>query len=288
MNDFLRKGVVYAILQDWFQGRPVEGWFILKLLKNKGKIIKMLDIRFDVGRGVSGLAVVVLLFLSGCSRGEHHEHHGSDSRHGHHHGGDTTAANQYMHAMSFDSLVKRFDAQGRADWQRPDEVLAKMEPLAGKTVADIGAGTGYFSFRLAERAEQVIAIDIDPRFIRYIEEKRDSLGLDNLVARKTTPNTPGLQAEEVDYVLMVNTYHHIDDRPLYMALLRKGLKPGGAFWVVDFKGGKLPVGPPARMKISAEAAQAELAEAGFDTFELDTTLLPHQYILVASKSQSSP
>src|SRR5256885_9385708 len=81
-----------------------------------------------------------------------------------------SAANQFMHQADFDKLVARFEDPSRAQWQKPDEIIAGLDPLDGKTVADIGAGTGYFAFPIAKKAAKVIAIDIDKRF--RSEERR--------------------------------------------------------------------------------------------------------------------
>ncbi len=83
-----------------------------------------------------------------------------------------SAANKFMHHADFQQLVAHFEDPARAQWQKPDEVIASLGSLEGKTVADIGAGSGYFTFPLAKKAAKVIAIDIDQRFLDYIEQKK--------------------------------------------------------------------------------------------------------------------
>ena len=83
-----------------------------------------------------------------------------------------TAANQHMHETDFDTLAARFEEPSRAEWQKPDKIIASLGSLNGKTVADIGTGTGYFAFPIAKKAAKVIAIDIDQRFLDYIEHKK--------------------------------------------------------------------------------------------------------------------
>ncbi len=78
---------------------------------------------------------------------------------------DATHANEHMHQVGFDTLVKHFENPARAEWQKPEWVIEQLGDLTGKTVADIGAGTGYFAFRIARKAKKVIAIDIDERFL---------------------------------------------------------------------------------------------------------------------------
>ena len=88
---------------------------------------------------------------------------------------EESAANQFMHQADFDQLAARFEDPARAEWQKPEKTIASLGPLDGKTVADIGAGTGYFSFPISKQAAKVIAIDIDKRFLDYIDaEKTDA------------------------------------------------------------------------------------------------------------------
>jgi len=122
-----------------------------------------------------------------------------------------SAANQYMHQAEFDQLVARFEDPARAEWQKPEKTIASLGPLDGKTVADIGAGTGYFSFPIAKKAAKVIAIDIDQRFLDCINQKKQTLKIGaNLETRLTTPDSSGLKTGEADMVLIVDTNHHIE------------------------------------------------------------------------------
>ncbi len=181
-------------------------------------------------------------------------------------------ANAYMHRYDFDELVARFEAPERAAWQK-----RLLEPLEGKTVADIGAGSGYFTFRMAAKASRVIAIDIDQRFIDYIEAKRNP----KVEARLATPDSPGLRQGEADAVLIVNVYHHIDDRVNYLKKLKAGMADGGVLLIVDYKKEPTPHGPPVEIRVAESEVEGELKQAGF-TVELgDRETLPEQYILRA-------
>ncbi|MGH8093343.1 MAG: class I SAM-dependent methyltransferase, partial [Chthoniobacterales bacterium] len=136
-----------------------------------------------------------------------------------------SAANQFMHQADFKELAARFEDPARAAWQRPEKVIANLGPLAGKTVADIGAGTGYFSFPIAKQAAKVIAIDIDQRFLDYIEQKKQTQKIGaNIETRLTKPDSPGLKRGEADLVLIVDTYHHIEGRVEYFKKLKKCLR----------------------------------------------------------------
>ncbi|MBX3100929.1 MAG: class I SAM-dependent methyltransferase [Bacteroidetes bacterium] len=196
-------------------------------------------------------------------------------------------AKGYMQDEDFETLVKRFENQERDTWQQPDKVLALMGDLRGKTVADIGAGTGYFTFRLAQRAHKTIAIDIDERFLQYIAGKNKRLFADSLQieTRLSQANSPGLAAAEADAVIVVNTYHHIDARTEYFRLVHRGLKPGGKLYVIDFKKGDFPMGPPDRLKLELKQIEKELQTAGFGSVHNAPLELPYQFVLVAEKSR---
>ena len=199
--------------------------------------------------------------------------------HGHQHGD----ANAHMHENDFEDLVQRFDDPARADWQKPDEVIAFLGDIVNNTIMDIGCGTGYFSFKLVEAGALVIAADVDDRFLSLVKEKKQESGLDDkqLSTRKLPYDSPELAASEVDMVLIVDTYHHIEDRENYFAKVKNGLKENGRLVVIDFKKEESPMGPPKKMRMSAAFVQAELEGAGFSAFSVDSLLLPYQYILIA-------
>ncbi|MCB9232940.1 MAG: class I SAM-dependent methyltransferase [Bacteroidia bacterium] len=206
----------------------------------------------------------------------------TDTLEKHHHHVD---ANHYMNSSEFEELVQRFEDPNRDPWQQPELVIKKLGNLHGKTVADIGSGTGYFAFRIAKTAKKVIAIDIDERFLDYIinkMENTDSLHDLNIEPRITQPDDPSLAAGETDLVLLVNTYHHINDRPEYFSKVKEALRTGGVLAIVDFRKEEMPVGPPVEHKLSAEEVRDELKLAGFSRFDIDNSSLQYQFILLAN------
>lgn len=198
----------------------------------------------------------------------------------------TPKTNNSYPVEDFDNLVKKLEDPGRVNWQNPDKVIEKMGNLEGKTVADIGVGTGYFAFRLVRRGAKVIGIDIEEKFLEYIENRKSDLPgslSENITTRLTVPDDPNLRPNEVDWVLIVNTYYILDNRISYLRKIREGLKPGGKLIVVDYKSGDLPVGPDEKEKIPANDAVAEMEKAGFDIIDKDLNSLQYQYIIVAQK-----
>ncbi len=198
----------------------------------------------------------------------------------------TKKSNSSFPIDDFDNLVKKYEDPERVNWQNPDKVFEKMGNLSGKTVADIGVGTGYFAFRLVRKGANVIGIDIEEKFLEYIESRKSDLPgslSEKITTRLTVPDDPNLSPNEVDWVLIVNTYYILDNRISYLKKIRQGLKPGGKLIVVDYKSGDLPVGPTEEEKITANEAVAEMENAGFHMIEKDLNSLQYQYIIVAQK-----
>lgn len=202
-----------------------------------------------------------------------HEHDHGDHKHGHAH------ANDHMNKTSFEDLVQRFDSPERDEYQQPQKVLDYIGDVDGQSILDIGAGTGYFSFKLADRGAHVIAGDVDDRFQNYIQEKIKE-GAPEVSLRKLPYDSPDLEEDEVDKVLIVNTYHHIENRVPYFTQVLNGLKEGGELIIIDFKKQDGP-GPPVEMKMSSTFIVDELKQSGFEDFEINDDLLDHQYIIRA-------
>jgi len=156
----------------------------------------------------------------------------------------------------------------------------KIQP--GQFVADIGAGTGYFTVRISPVVGvdgRVLAVDVEPEMVEYIRTRAAKAGLKNVEPILTTPDTPGLGADSVDLAFICDTWHHIDNRIDYLNQLRKTLRKGGKVAIVDFKEGKLPVGPPQGHKLSRQAVIEEFTTAGW-TLREEIDVLAYQYILV--------
>jgi SAM-dependent methyltransferase len=174
---------------------------------------------------------------------------------------------------------KEFDDPARDRWQRPDDVVGFLALRPDAVVADLGAGTGYFTVRLARAVPQgrVLAVDIERSMVDYTLERAKRLGLSNVEGIVATEDDAELP-NGVSLVLVVDTYHHLSQRSAYFRRVREHLGPDGRVVIVDFKPGDLPVGPPARHKIPPERATEELAEAGFTACG-SFDQLPYQYVI---------
>lgn len=217
---------------------------------------------------------LLLMSVSCMLKAQEHKHHQ------HHQQGQ---ANEYMNQSKFEALVERFENPEREKWQKPEEVIKFLGNLKGKTIVDIGAGTGYFSFRLAPLAKAVIAADVDERFLDFMRKKNEEKGFTNLILRKAEYEKPPVQEREADLVFSVNVYHHIENRKEYFSELYQKLKKGSLLVIVDFKKGDFPQGPPDSMKMSENEVVKELENAGFKKVTLDTQTLPYQYMVKMKK-----
>jgi len=185
---------------------------------------------------------------------------------------------------SFDDVerwVQIFDSPERNKWQRPAKVIRIIGLNGGETVADVGAGTGYFTQVLSRAVGpqgKVFAIDIEPEMLEYIDQRED-LGRAEIVTVQADPDDPKLPDGEVDVILVVNTWHHIDGRTEYLKKLRRALDTEGRVVVIDWREGELPMGPPPGSKLSRDAVVAEFEGTGW-SLVTESVLLPYQYFLV--------
>ncbi|MCB1190973.1 MAG: methyltransferase domain-containing protein [Leptospiraceae bacterium] len=209
--------------------------------------------------------------------------HNHDHSHDHNHG-QTPNVN---HQHGFESLAEVFESPERAKWQKPDKVIEVLGDLSDKTVADLGAGTGYFTFRLVKVAKKVIALDTSSYFIQYIQNKRNTLPKpyqDRLITRLISYSDSGLQNQEVDILLAVDVYHHIENRVEYFQKIWSLFPEGGKVVIVDFKeNSTLPGGPPKQSRLSFKQVVNELHQSGFKSIQASKSILEHQYIVIAKK-----
>jgi len=190
----------------------------------------------------------------------------------HQHGGPQS------HAFdNAESWARVFDDPARDAWQKPDEVVRALKLVPSATVADVGAGTGYFAVRLARAVPQgtVYAVDASADMVKYLGERTRREALANVTAVQAGARSANLP-RAVDVALLVDVYHHIDDRVDYFRGLRASLQPGGRVAVIDFRP-ESRRGP--RHKIAAGVVQEEMRRAGFALAQ-SHDFLPDQYFLV--------
>ena len=175
--------------------------------------------------------------------------------------------------------AKSFDDPARDGWQMPARVIDVLGLSPTASAADIGAGTGYFSMRLARAVPrgQVYAVDVEPAMLEHVRKRAAGEQLQNVVAVQasvTSANLPG----PVDIVLIVDTYHHLPSRPTYFRELTKSLAPGGRVAIIDFRK-DAPEGPPPEFRFDADQIIGEMEQAGY-RLDARHDFLPRQHFLV--------
>jgi ubiquinone/menaquinone biosynthesis C-methylase UbiE len=178
------------------------------------------------------------------------------------------------HSPSSDEYAKVLEDPSRDEWQKPHDVVMALNLKPTDTVADIGAGSGYFARRFALHAGKVYAVDIDEKLLGMVRGKAPA----NVETILAAPDDPRLPQRSIDMVFICDVLHHIENRPAYYAKIAKALKPGGRIVVIDFYKKNQPIGPPPSMKLADQEVIAELQKAGFALSKrLDS--LPYQYFL---------
>lgn len=188
-----------------------------------------------------------------------------------------------MHGLHRDSkaYIAALDNPKRDAYQKPHEVMQALDVKAGEIIADIGAGSGYFTFRFAQHvgsAGRVYAVDVSPEMIRHLHARARELKALNVSPILAPPDDP-LLPQPVDRFVIVDVWHHVEDQAGYLKRMKALLKPGGQVVMIDFQKRDLPVGPPAAMKIAREDLIAQMQKHGFRVAK-EHTFLPYQYFIV--------
>jgi ubiquinone/menaquinone biosynthesis C-methylase UbiE len=173
------------------------------------------------------------------------------------------------------------DRPDRAEREQPERVLDALKLDPAMTVADVGAGTGYFSLRLGKRVAHVIATDLQPEMLRMLGERSRRDHVTNVLARAATDHDAGLPADCCDLVLMVDVYHELSDPPGVMASIHRALHANGRLVLVEYRGEDPEVAIKPEHKMTLPQIKRELAALGF-TFVDALEFLPDQRVVIFS------
>lgn len=205
--------------------------------------------------------------------------------------GVASAQNEHHHhhPMPLDKYISVLEDPKRDEWQKPEAVIQALKIQPGHYVADIGAGSGYFTRHIVRAVGEtgaVFALDVEEGMIEHLQQWLRKENITNVNAMKVPAHDPLLIDGSLDLVFICDVYHHIEDRDVYMRKVRKALKPNGRVAIVDFYKKETPVGPPMAMRLSEETVQKELEAAGLTVIE-KLAVLPYQYILIAQPTTTS-
>ena len=197
---------------------------------------------------------------------------------------DATSRHDFADAAYWSSV---FDDPARDAWQKPTELVAALGLARGSVVADLGAGTGYFSRYLATAVGAegtVLAVETEPNLVVHLRARAEREKTPNVVPVLASASEPRLPAGLVDLILVVDTYHHLDERRTYLRALRRFLRPDGRVAIVDWQKRELPVGPPMEHKLPREQVLEEMRASGY-RLAVEHTMLPYQYFLVFAQAE---
>jgi ubiquinone/menaquinone biosynthesis C-methylase UbiE len=186
----------------------------------------------------------------------------------------------HQHSFSgAEQWAHTFDDPSRDAWQKPHEVIQALALRPDTVVADIGSGTGYFAMRLANMVPKgrVYGVDVEPEMVKYLAERAKREKRENVVALAGATDDPRLP-EKADLILMVDVFHHIENRERYLRRLSGYLKPGGRVAIIDYRL-DAPEGPPKAARIAPERVMGEFNDAGY-ALATQHRFLPNQYFLI--------
>jgi SAM-dependent methyltransferase len=201
---------------------------------------------------------------------------------------------EYRTEDLFKSLARKAWANGyvdlleranREDVQKSPEIMKTLAFRPGERVADIGAGSGYFTFQVAKAVGptgSVLALDIAPEMLEYLDLRVKAQKATNVTLRKVASDDPQLAPGSVDTILMIDAIHYVKDRTAYAKKLLPGLAPGGRVVIIDYipkPMSERPWGPPPEQQFPREQLDREMAGAGFKVLA-GYDFLPEQFFVV--------
>jgi predicted methyltransferase len=178
----------------------------------------------------------------------------------------------------------------REKWQKPDQIMDAVNIADGSTVADIGAGAGWFTIRLARRVGPrgtVYAQDVQRQMLEAIRRRVAKEGLANVEPRLGEGSNPNLPVAALDAVLVVDVYPEVEDRVTFLRNLGASLKPNGRIGIVNYRPGNGGPGPTGGegVRVDCAAVEADAYAAGLRVLSREE-FLPYQYLLVLGKGDS--
>ncbi|MBI2365707.1 MAG: methyltransferase domain-containing protein [Deltaproteobacteria bacterium] len=189
-----------------------------------------------------------------------------------------------MHRLHSDpkAYIGALEDPKRDAYQKPHEVIHTLNLKSGEVIADIGAGSGYFTFHLARHIGEkgkAYAVDVSPDMILHVNRRIRELKTNNVVTVLADPDDPLLPDRLVNRFFFSDSWHHIENQTKYLSLMKKMLKPRGEVVIIDFHKKELPFGPPMQMKIAREDLIKQFDSNGYRLTK-EHTFLPYQYFLV--------
>ncbi len=201
----------------------------------------------------------------------------------------TSGANQTSQPVStnrdkhgppnLDEYIEKLESKERIADLAVDKVIEKLKLSADAQIGDLGCGPGIFSMAFAKACPRgvVYASDVEPGELDAVAAKIESLGAHNVVPVLASYGDPHFPPGKCDLVFIADTYHHLEDRVAYLRRLQSAFTPSGRLAILEYKPGKLPVGPPPEHKLAAGVLEKELSDAGYALIERFDTHPNHDF-----------
>ena len=178
-----------------------------------------------------------------------------------------------------------YQGVNRDQWQQPQKVIAALQIKPGAIVADLGAGGGYFTFKLADavgRDGKIYAVDVDSGMVDLVANEAKQKAAANVQTILARPDDPRLPKTGVDLIFTSNTYHHLENRVAYFAKLKSYLRPGGRIAIIDYDRRSWIVGL-LRHYTPSEFIKREMEQAGYTLSEEFDFLDRQSFLIFAAK-----
>lgn len=184
-----------------------------------------------------------------------------------------------------DKHASRLDDPGRLKWQNPDILAGVFGDLDGKTVVELGVGTGYFAVALAAKYKKarIVGVDISFEMISRFKENAEARGISNVLCVKSEENDTLLRDKFADVVYLINVYHELADHKLFLTEARRILKKGGILLIIDWKAEDTPQGPPLYERVGPAEIMNNLKTVGFKKVDCSFDIYPYHYAVKAFK-----
>lgn len=175
------------------------------------------------------------------------------------------------HAHIFDvHHRKRLDSEERRNMLTPLDTLRRLDYKEGSVFADIGCGTGLFTFPAAElggKTAKIYAVDISPDMLSDVRQKADDLGIDTVLTLQSDAYDFKLDDHSADFILICTVLHEIDDQSRFLTEAKRISADGAKIAVIDFNEKQLGFGPPLSHRLSSDHVGELLRDAGFTAIE---------------------
>lgn len=191
---------------------------------------------------------------------------------------------EIAHVMSFEG-VEWLERNSRIQEENTNLALVSLPLKNNSIVADIGAGSGFYTFRVAQRIPKgkIYAVEIQDEAITFLKKKASDDRYANVTVIKGNEQSPNLPANSIDLAFMVDVYHELQYPAAYLSALKKALKPNGQLLLLEYKAEDPAVAIKPEHKMSVRQVEKELLANGFKLIK-NGTFLPLQHFLLFKKT----